>query len=433
MVYDELSESVDLDRFDPFSDEVQQCPFEHYAAMRAERPVMRVAGEVIGRPGEDVYCVSRYDDVAGVLLDWRTFSSRFGTPGQKPPPHMRDELREIASHGWRGVSTMLTEDPPSHTRYRRLVAKAFTVSRIDSLAPDIRAICEELVDGWGMRTRVDLATEFGVPIPVRSIARVLDVTDDRQGDFKYWADQAIASIGRTMSDDDWVKSQHAMVEFQQYFAEELEQRRAAPRDDFLTDLVNARLAPEDDVEGEPLSIAEMLSILQQIEVAGSETTSSLIAEAIKLLCERPDGWDQIRDDPGLIPAVVEEALRLSSPTQGLFRITTCDTEVGGVAIPKGATIWVIFGSANRDVDTFDDAEEFDPTRDNARQHLALGKGTHFCIGAPLARLEARVALETLARRTSRIELAPGDTLRYAPSFILRGLEHLAVELVYQEG
>jgi cytochrome P450 len=295
----------------------------------------------------------------------------------------------------------------------------------------VRTLCERLVDDWQGRERVDFIRDFAVPVPVTTVAYILDVPDDRQVDFKRWADQSVAAIGRAISDEQRLESQRAIVEQQHWFAEQIERRQAEPRDDFLSNLLDARLTSEDEIEGEPLSMGEMLSIIRQIQVAGSETTTSLLADAMVFLSHRPDIWKRMQEEPSFINDVVEESLRLASPNQGLFRIATRDCEIEGVEIAKGSAIWVMFGSANRDERVFDDPGQFEPTRRNLKEHLALGKGVHYCLGAALARLEARIALEVLSERIESFSVVDESALRYAPSFILRGLEHLQLDVTYR--
>ncbi|MCH9837101.1 cytochrome P450, partial [bacterium] len=217
-------------------------------------------------------------------------------------------------------------------------------------------------------------------------------------------------------------------EFQHYFAEQFELRKSTPQDDLLTNLLNARVDDDDSdvADKRPLDMPEMLSIVQQLLVAGNETTTKLLTETVRLLAENPDQWQQLRDDPSRAPAIVEEALRLSTPTQGMFRIATKDHELEGVQIPKGARIVIVFASANRDVDLFGEPDAFDPDRDNLRDHLAFGKGIHFCLGAALSRLEGKVALEEFARRVDRFELDESNDFGYHPSFLLRGLKRLDI-------
>lgn len=399
--------------------------------MRDRAPVLEMDGDNVGRGGERAFAVSRHEDVKRILHDHITFSSRFGSSAAKGSSELRARLRDVYADGWPNVSTMLTEDPPSHTRYRRLVSMAFTPKRVSRLEPDIRRICEELVDGFERAPRVDFLNDFAGPLPVAAVATILEVPDTRRADFKKWADSSVVSIGRVIGDDERIVAERDIIEQQHYFASELEDRRADPRDDFLTDLVNAELPAEDGVEGSPLNIPEMLSIIRQIQVAGSETTASLLADLMVQLAQHPDEWEKLKADPSRAAKVVEEALRWASPNQGLFRIVMEDTEVAGTPIPKGSTIWVMYGSADHDDRVFDDPEAFEPDRQRLNQHIAFGHGIHFCLGAALARLEAITALQVMAARLDTINVVDADSLRYGSSFILRGLQHLELDITYQ--
>ena len=178
-------------------------------------------------------------------------------------------------------------------------------------------------------------------------------------------------------------------------------------------------------------MAEMLSIIRQIQVAGSETTASLLADVMVQLANHPDEWERLQADPSRAALVVEEALRWASPNQGLFRIVTADTEIAGTPVPAGSTVWVMYGSADHDDRVFEDPEEFRPDRPGVNQHMAFGHGIHFCLGAALARLEAVSALQTLAARLDTIAVVDEASLRYGRSFILRGLEHLELDVTYR--
>ncbi len=417
--------------FDATDDAVVQCPYPHYREMRDEAPVLELDGAQFGRSGERMFAVSRHEDVKRILHDPTTFSSRFGTPAAKPSPELLARLKEVIANGWPNVSTMLTEDPPSHTRYRHLVAKAFTPRRVNELEPAIRAICADLVDGFGGAPRVDFLNSFAVALPVRAVAVILEVPETRQAEFKRWADSSVAAIGRAITDDERVAAERDIIDQQQYFASEIEDRRANPRDDFLTALVTAELTPADGVEGGALGMAEMLSIIRQIQVAGSETTASLLADVMVQLAKQPVEWERLQADPSRAALVVEEALRWASPNQGLFRIVTADTEIAGTPIPKGSTLWVMYGSADHDDRIFDAPEEFRPDRAGLNQHIAFGHGIHFCLGAALARLEAVCALQTLAARLDTIAVVDEPSLRYGSSFILRGLQGLELDVTYR--
>lgn len=415
---------ITLEGFNLFSDEVQQCPHPYYALMRRQAPVFQV-------PGTDIHLVTRHDLVTPILRDTATFSSNFQTTGQLPSAEVVERIKEVLRDGWPQVPTMLTIDPPQHTRFRGTVAPYFTPKRINELRPAIERIVDHLLDALPADgEEFDFVTSVGVPVPVEAIAHVLNVPPDRMDDFKRWSDDSIAPIGTDISDDRRVEAMRGIVEFQHYFAEQLERRRAEPTDDLMTDLVTAEIDTDGDPPTRPLTMAEMLSILQQLLVAGNETTTKALTEGVMLLARHPEVWERLRADPsGYAPLVTEEVLRLSTPTQGMFRTVTVDTEIDGVAVPKGARLVVVYSAANRDPSVFgDDPDGFDPDRDQLKQHLAFGKGIHFCLGAPLSRLEMQIVFEQLARRFVRITLAADNDYRYHPSFMLRGLIRLGVSV-----
>jgi cytochrome P450 len=410
---------VDLDRFNPFDATIQQCPFPYYRAMQE-------AGAVFPVAGTDLYLVTRHELILPILRDPKTFSSRFVT-GEAARGPVVEKLQEIVSRGWPNVPTMLTSDPPQHTRYRGTVAPYFTPRTIAGLREPIEAIVQRLIERWIGDGQVELVSAFAVPLPVEVIAHVLNVPVDRMDDFKRWSDDSIATIGAVISDERRLEAQEGIVEFQHYFAEQLERRRTAPEGDLLSDLVRAEV-DTDDGGHRPLEMAEMLSIVQQLLVAGNETTTKALTEGVRLLAEHPEQWDKLRADPlGRAPLVTEEVLRLAAPTQGMFRVVTEDTEIDGEPVPKGARVVLVYAGANRDPEVWgDDPDSFDPDRPNLKDHLAFGKGIHFCIGAPLSRLELQLAFEHLARRLVEIRLTDPEHLEYHPSFVLRGLKRLDV-------
>lgn len=416
--------TTDLDTFNPFDPDTLQCPFPHYAQMRDEQPVMYLESL-------NVYLVTRHDLVLGILRDPHRYSSQFGGTGMPMPDEERRAISEVIKDGYPRVSTMLTADMPEHTRYRRLVAKAFTPKVVAQLEPEIRAITTRLIDSWIDSGRIEFVSQFGVPLPVEVIAKALNVPESRMADFKRWSDDSIAGIGTQISLERRVEAERGVNEYQHYFASEFERRKTEPQDDLLTALLNARIDDDDaDIDDKrPLDMPEMLSIVQQLLVAGNETTTKLLTEMMRLFGEHPNEWRKLRADPGRAPAVVEEGLRLSTPTQGMFRIATEDHELEGVHIPKGARLVIVFASANRDAALYDVADEFRPDRENLRDHLAFGKGIHFCLGANLSRLEGKVALEELSRRIDSFTLADTNDYEYFASFMLRGLQRLDLDIV----
>lgn len=420
--------TVDLSTFNPFDPETLQCPFPHYEAMRKEDPVHFI-------PGIGVYMVAKHDLVMQILRDPDTYSSKFGGTGMPMDPSTRERFAEVQAEGYPRVPTMLTADQPEHTRYRRLVSRAFHPKVIAELEPVVRAITVRLIDSWIKKGKIELVADFAVPLPVEVIAHALNVPDDRLADFKRWSDDSIAGIGTNISLEERLQAERGVNEFQRYFAEQIELRRSEPRDDILTNLLNARIDDEDSdvTDKRPLDMPEMLSIVQQLLVAGNETTTKMLTEMVRLLAEHPDEWAKVKSDPGRIEKVVEETLRLSTPTQGMWRVVARDTELAGVPLKKGSRLIIAFCSANRDEEVFANPDSFDPSRDNVRDNLAFGKGIHFCLGANLSRLEGKVALEELSKRLDTLSLSASNTFDYYPSFMLRGLTRLDVEFTAAHG
>jgi cytochrome P450 len=407
--------------YNPMDPTQQQDPFPHYAQLRDTSAVYEGAG--------GIFFVSRHDAVIEVLRQPNRFSSQWGnTAGAPPIPGAEEELREILADGFPPVNTMLTLDPPLQTRYRKAVGRAFSTRRIAEMEPRIRTIAENLLADWPQRGTVDFMRTMSIPFPVRVINDLLGVPLEREVDVKRWSDDSVAAIGVEVSKERGLEAVRGVVEMQKYLASLLEARIAEPGNDFLSELVAADF---DDTNGatRKLEIPEMVSIVQQLMVAGNEATTKGITEIMKLLAESPEVWNAIRAQPSRIPAMVEEGLRLASPNQGLFRLCTEDSEVAGTKIPKGSMLWVMFGSANRDERVFPDPGRFDLSRPNLNESVAFGRGAHFCIGAPLARLELQVLFELVAQQVESIALATGTTLEYEPSFILRGLKELEIEIV----
>lgn len=412
--------AVSLQTYDPMDPAIQQDPFAHYAALREQGPVWR------GSSG--IFFVSRFDAVRDVLEQPNLFSSQLGNTAGPPPIAAGDaEILGIYRKGYAPVNTMLTLDPPLQTRYRKAVGPAFTPRRMQALEPRIRRIAVDLIEALPRYGTVDFVKHLAVPFPVRVISHALSIPPERERDVKRWSDDSVSAIGVEISRDRALEAAHGIVEMQNALAELIAARRAKPEDDILTAIAQAEFSDGDGIQRE-LDVPEILSILQQLMVAGNEATTKGISEILRLLAEHPDQWRRIQADPSVIPAVVDEGLRLASPNQGLFRLSTADAEVGGVPIPKGSMLWVMFGSANRDERVFADPDRFDPDRPNLNEAVTFGRGAHYCIGAPLARLEIQVLLEELASRVDTLKPAKDCRFEYEPSFILRGLRELNLEV-----
>jgi cytochrome P450 len=315
---------------------------------------------------------------------------------------------------------MVTNDPPSHTRYRKMVDYAFTPKRVRVLKPSMDEIVNMLIDGFIDRGRVELIHEFAVPVPLYVIADQLGVPRDDAPKFKIWSDASVAPLGLMLTDDEWIDSATKLLEFQRYFVAALDERRQNPRDDLLSALLEVR-----DDEGKPLDNGELLSIISQVLVAGNETTTNSIAAGMTLLIDNPDQQKMLRDDASRIPTFVEETLRLESAVQGLFRVVKQDTELGGYAIPQGARVMLRYAAANRDAAKFGCPHQLDVERSNAGAHLAFGAGIHHCLGAQLARYEMIAAFQAILARMDNLAYAPsGNSFQHHPHLCLRGLKEL---------
>jgi cytochrome P450 len=407
----------ELASFNPFDPAIQAQPWEYNDRLVAEAPVYREANT-------GLILVSSHEYVSRVVTDHETFSNRFmlmmgGGKKAKVP----DAVAEVMQQGYPPVDTMLTADPPEQRRFRSLVNKGFSLRRVNALAPRIEALAAELIDAFVADGRVELRSQFAVPLPLTVISEQLGVAREDLALFKKWSDGFVAQLSGMASPEEQVKAWKLIVEFQKYFEKVLKDRAETPREDILSALVHAR------VEGErPLDVAECLSILQQLLVAGNETTASAICEGMHLLIENPDELARLRAEPERIANAVEEVLRMATPTANMWRVCVKDTELAGVEIPAGSAMLVRFSAANRDPAVFPDPHRFDVGRANAGEHLALGAGVHFCLGAQLARMEMSKAFEALVERLPNPRKPAGSPPpAYPANILLRGMTELPIE------
>ncbi len=406
--------SAPLDQSTPISAEALACPHQYNERLRREAPVYRC-------PHTGIVFVSDYETVRRVAKDHKTFSNRFGQ-AMRSEGEVDPRLAEIQAQGYPPVDTMLTQDPPLHRRYRGMVNQAFTARRVATLGPSIERLCHQLIDAFADTGECEFVEAFAERVPMTVIADQLGVPLSDYDLFKSWSDAFVAQLSRMASPEEELEAARLIVEFQKYFAAKLEERRLDPRDDIISDIVHARFENE-----RPLDVAEMLSILQQLLVAGNETTTHCIAEGVLLLIRKPDQHQLLKDDPELVPNFVEEVLRLASPTANMWRVVTRDTDINGVPVPAGAVVQLRFSSANRDESVFEEPHRLDVARPNARSNVAFGHGVHMCIGASLARKELEVAFRVLLERLDDFTLACAEAeLEYPPNVLLRGLTRLPV-------
>ena len=396
--------------FEPLGAHLED-PYPFYREARQAEPVFF-------HPGFGLWFVTRYDDVVAVLRDPATFSSKDTIPTH---PELAPEVQAVlAEH--RHPQHLINSDPPVHTRLRTIMGEGFTPSRVAALEPLVREVAVELVDGFEAEGRADLLARFAYPLPLTVILQVLGVPPEDLDDCRRWSHDvsAWAWAAGALPTDQLVEYARSMVAFQRYSEELVAKRRREPRQDLISHVL---AAPEGE---EGLTERELVDLLPGLILAGHETTANLIANTLYLLLTHPAEWDALRQDPAAAEAAVEEGLRVDTSVVGMPRTTTREVELGVVVLPAGARLFLLFGSANHDPTRYEDPEHFSPGRPASTPHLGFGRGIHFCIGAPLARLEARIAIETLATRLPGLALADRARPPRRPLLAFREYTHLDV-------
>ncbi|MBD0859791.1 cytochrome P450 [Gordonia sp. zg691] len=412
--------------------EVVRCPYGAYEAQRTSRPVDfndRIGGWVI----------TRHEDILSVLRDATTFSSRLASgptsvsgiaqrvlADDSLPQRTRDAAaRRIELSKSR---VLLFSDPPVHKRQRALVNAGFTPRRVAELDGAVEQLARDLIDAFPAGEPFDIVTAFSIPIPMTVIATLLGVPPSDMTMFKDWSNAFTRGNGALDQDAAAVIEMLDHVnDFYDYFTRELDARRSEPVDDLLSDLLAARFEGE-----EPLSSAELLQMLVQFLVAGNETTTNLLTSCVWKLAGDPDLQSRLRDDLSAVPTFIDEVLRTEAPVQGVWRVAVEETVVGGVTIPADGLIYLVTGSANRDPEAYDDPDRIELDQDRAR-HLSFGRGEHACLGMNLAKLEAKVAIQTLLERCS--DIAMDDSQKepeFLRSFVLHGIGSLTVTTTVDE-
>jgi cytochrome P450 len=399
-----------------------QHPYALYAALREQAPVHFM-------PEMNMYIVTSYSLLMQVMKNTKVFSNIAGE-GRRGMNYC-EEAEQIVKDGGHGrlMPTIVNNDPPGHTAYRKLVNDAFRAGRVRQMDAYVREIVDGLVDGMidgivadnSDSGACDAIAEFAVPIPMYVIADQLGVDRSMFQTFKEWSDAWVIGLGLPQSDEVLIDAAKKVVDMQHYMVANMQARRENPEEDILSDLTSADY--DDPVSGETrkLETPEVLSIVEQILVAGNETTTNGIGNGLHYLATHPDLQQSLRENPDRINDFVEEILRTESPVQGLFRQVLEDTELDGVALPKGSTVMIRYAAGNRDSDRFENAEEFNLERQNNGAHMAFGSGIHHCVGSQLARLEMHASFAAFLKRFKSFELAPDcDPTNYHLSFALRG-------------
>jgi cytochrome P450 len=385
--------------YDPYSYELDVDPYPVYRRMQEEAPVYR--NERLG-----FYALTRFQDCLDALLDWQTYSSAQGT------------VLELMGHQQFSGSLIIFMDPPKQTRYRNLVSKAFTPARIRALEPRIREIAVRYLDGLAGRPRFDAVRDFTAKLPMDVISSMLGIPAEDRDRVRSWSNDLLhRDPGNPMPTRRGVE---AMGRMQAYFAEQMALRRRRPTDDMMTVLIEA------EIGGERLSDAEIGGFLNLLATAGNETVTKLVATALYWLDAFRDQRRVLLEDPSAIPNAVEEFLRFDPPSHYQGRTLRREVTLHGVTMPVGARVLVVNGASGRDPRKFDGPDRLDVRRE-IDVHLGFGYGRHICLGASLARMESRIALEEFLRRFPEYAVPPDGVERIHSSNV-RGLGGLAIEV-----
>jgi len=397
--------------------QILEDPIPYYRALHERGPVFR-------EPHKGVFMLSRIDDIEEIYRDHARFSAIVGPLGPLvtvPQPADGQSWTEVIERHRHEVpmgDTLPSLDPPKHTQHRTLAGRLFTPNRLKRNEEFILALADRLIDEFAGRGEAEFSDEYAKPFTLLVIADLLGVPHEDHDTFRGWLGGQRGNVGDP-------KGRHVadqvFANLAPYFTRYIEERREQPRDDFMSQLATVRFS-----DGELPRVEDVVGLTSIIFAAGQETTARLLLAGMRILCEQPEVAEQLREDPAAIANFVEECLRLEGPIKGSFRLALQDTTLAGADIPAGSILMAVIGAANRDRRVFEDPDRFDARRPNARRNVAFGHGEHFCIGASLARAEARISFERLLARLDRLSLADPGALSYLGSFIIRGLNDLPI-------
>ncbi len=400
--------------YEPLSPEQLRDPYLLWAKARAEAPVFY--DDRLG-----MWSVTRYDDVLAVLRDPTTFSSAQAFALREPM--FPAEIAERIPAGMFRPRMLVSKDPPEHTALRKLMQRAFTPKRVAELEPFIEQTCHQLIDAFVERGTVDLMADYANALPLRVITQILGFDPSEGPALRQWTEDFLVMAiparddqAETRADPDTIERMQRMLRTIDNALALIQARRAEPRDDVISALVAAA-----DTEDIALDDHDLVTLALELALAGNDTTANLIAHTVGFLLENHSLWDRVRADRSLVPRAVEETVRRRGSSKGLFRRATRDVQLGEARIRQGEIIHVLFAAANHDDSRFPEPRRYDIDRDNAQEHIGFGRWTHFCLGAPLARLETRVALNALLDRFPNLEPVPDQELNYAPTLTTQTL------------
>lgn len=410
-----------LPGFDPLSPEFLLDPFPTWARAQQECPVFFY-------PEMNFWVLTRREDVLRAVTDYKTFSSR--AVGTVPPPaELADRVPKDFFH-----DSFVAIDPPEHTVSRKAANSGFTRPRIEAMQRTILQIANELIDDFIDDGHCDLMEQYCYQLSLRTIVRMLGLEDGEEylARYRQWTEDMFSLLtpkgaetdnaARPMADQEWRERWGRIADAVAYYRGLIESRRKHATDDLISVLVHTTTE-----DGSPaLSDDKIITHIQEMIAAGNDTTANLMGSLVLYLSQQPEDWAELKANPELLPGAVEEGLRRRGSSIGMFRVTTQDVIVSGVEIEKGSMVFLGFQAAGHDPEQFSDPRHVDIRRENADEHLSFGRGRHFCMGAPLARLEARLGLQTLFARIPDLDVVPDQPIEFAPTMTVSMLQHLAV-------
>ena len=419
---------MDLESIDLYDPKTQEDWYPAYKTLLAEAPVYRI-------PDSSIYVVSKYEDIRRIVRDSETFSNQ-------PEEHGGDMLIQhekarqyYVDHGLgketgRSRWPLLGMDPPEHRKYRVLIDKHMLgKSTLRRTRPLIEQTVNDLIDEFEDAGSIEFIKRFAEPLPVTIITLMIGFPLEDMPQLKRWSTAWTLPFARGLTLEQELEVARQGVEFQDYIKRIADERRKQPKDDVISHLVKVRYEDK-----RLLTDHEIASIVDNMYVGGNETTTFTLASGLWIMLREPSIYRRLVQQPEKIPNFAEEVLRVESPTQGLYRTVTVDTEIRGVKIPKGSTVHIRYGAANRDPEIFSEPDKFDMDRGNASKHLAFSQGEHHCPGGPLSRLEQVIAYEQLIKRLPNLRLTPGlNDFTHHPGFVLRALKELYISFDQGQG
>jgi cytochrome P450 len=404
--------------------DVMAHPNAFYQTLRSEAPVYFDAKL-------NMWLVSRYDDIVTVLRDPQTYSDKHGYAAMYANGYFEEFKQILERDGGGFFADAIKDDPPGHTRVRRLLENAFTAHRVATLEPGITRIIveliEKLVEKGASGQVVDGVKDFAIPLTIRVICEQLGLAEFNADKIQAWSGAVTAQISKMQDREQMLGNAAQICDLQNFIIGEMKARQAQPREDMISDIVHAKL---DD--GSMLEFGEAVSLIRALIIAGNDTTATAIGNLMFVLATRPEVAKSLQnsvDDDRLLNRFVEELLRIEPPVRGLAKMTTREVELGGVKLPAHAHLLVLYASGNDDETQFACPRDFDVNRTNLGKHVAFGVGVHRCVGASLSRMEIKVAAREISRRIADVRLAiPAEQIAYLPTVATRQIERLPITI-----